>query len=263
MSEDDSKKPSWDRAIRVGARHCVVDDVYRSSLKMLLAEIEGFQTIDRWEPFCRYTNLLSLYMVLMYSMCTGVRAVISPLPGIEEIDPVTGFHCIGEKDSNPPYHGRAAWVLSFVHEQLRLYSRYIARAAEVIQQAPRSNPFELSEGFLISERGFAIEIRPREQQKIQKPFLDAPANAHRRMLQSRFLSDGMPYEFIAAFMGHWSYGEEPWSQFSAFEYGAHRQMLEQHLVPYLQQLGFKLLTPPAFHAFKVEKDARRKPTSTT
>jgi hypothetical protein len=68
---------------------------------------------------------------------------------------------------------------------------------------------------------------------------ELPANANRHYLRTRLLKRGCPRDVIAAFMGHWEYGTEPWGRFSSLSPHTYRENLERYLLPVLKKDGWK------------------------
>lgn len=69
-------------------------------------------------------------------------------------------------------------------------------------------------------------------------FLGLPANAHRRFMRTELREARCSPDYVNAFMGHASYGEEPWSRYSSLSSKQYRNMMAQYLEPIMRELGF-------------------------
>jgi hypothetical protein len=94
--------------------------------------------------------------------------------------------------------------------------------------------------YLISEeRAGTQEVRPGTLTSYLEDFLGLPANAHRRFMRTELREAGCPADYVNAFMGHASYGEEPWCRYSSLSVKNYRVVMERYLEPILRDLGFE------------------------
>lgn len=198
-------------------------------------------------------NNIMRYTAIMFSFATGFRAVTSPVLPPAQIDNATGFAVISDKDGIDYYNARIVWLPPVCRTQYKLYMEHLQSLLPKLElldiQAfndlrhllnhPRpGNRFPLF--FFLTNEGTSTRVRPIDIWKEIRRNLqyDLPANAGRHYLRSHLLENGCPPEVIAAFMGHWERGEEPWGKFSAFSPITYAETLASFLVPMLDSDGW-------------------------
>lgn len=206
------------------------------------------------EKLIRLHNNIVRYTAVMFAFSTGFRAITSPLLPPSQIDDATGFAVISDKDSGDYYNARIVWLPPVCIKQYRLYLEHLDaffpklefldleafNALKTLLEEPRPSD-RLPLFFLLTYTGTSSKITPTDLWKEirQKLQYDLPANASRHYLRSILLERGCPPELVAAYMGHWERGEEPWGRYSALSPNNYALTLGRYLIPLLEEDGWK------------------------
>jgi hypothetical protein len=179
-------------------------------------------------------NCMAIYTTLMFAFSTGYRAVRNPLLPSLQLDFVTGFAVISDKDSEDHYNTRLIWVPKLCRLQYLLYQSHLTVLFEIMPTIPSQDYYRYRSGetpsvFLLDPEGKNLEFSP---SKILPAKFKIPDNANRHYLRSSLLECHCPTEIIHSFMGHWERGQEPWSRYS----GLSPVIYQKHLAKHLDQL---------------------------
>ena len=217
----------------IGHRQCPSVKAVREAVAGLLKAMEDASPRRTDEQSARYHNLFTLYTIWMFSYCTGVRGVRTPYLADAEIDPVSGFSTITDKDGGIGYKTRVVWVPEELRRQMWFYKDFMARSPKVFEAGEKPC-------FFVDKKMWPKEVRPRTLAPIMHEFLPFPVNIHRRFIFSELLDRGCPHEVVSAWMGHWHRGEEPWHSFSSFSFLEYRNLLRKYLGKLLfEELRFR------------------------
>ena len=214
--------------------------------------------------FERDHNMVTLALTLMFSFATGVRAVTSPLPRLDDIleildrpdKVVLGIADWVDKDNSSRYHKRELIILDEILKMLRAYGRYLDRVRGAL---PDSEKVDRLPAFFLAENR-AVAICPKSIAKIAGNLYPYPPNTHRRVL-ARMMRAGIlePHseggdqsivgcsaEIIrAGILGHWTIDQEPWSELSNLPLRAIEDALLRSIPQILRKLGFvSFMKPP-------------------
>jgi integrase len=231
----------------LGARHCptlVTAAAAVTTLRDRVSQVPKLQlpkSQEEQEVFIRHHNDLTLYTYWMFAFTTGIRAVVHPYPRIESVDLHTGILTIEDKRANsgdPGYKRRLVWLPPVVRQQMQAYRVYLDELKRKYKIASEESCFFLS---LARDEMRPVSIRPLELQSRVEALLPYPTNIQRLFLRSELLERGCGAEVVDAFMGHWSFGEEPWAPFSTFNYAVYFSTLKGYLVPLLLEMGFDVV----------------------
>lgn len=274
-----------DEDTSVGARLCVKLDVYRSAIQTIQEDLEVTVNYSSWEEFVDFHNLFTFYTVLMFGVASAARAIKNPLIKGSDIDANGFSTYSDKDSQTPyhsrliwlPEQVRLQLLeyerhLEVTTDWLALKSpekdpkndQEIEKQAqeqttgtdesEVVvdpkKQAKRQSPDASEESvpcYFITGRNLSKKeiVRPSKLGVLYERYLKVPANAHRRLLRTELLEQGMPVEVLDAFMGHWVLGQEPWGPYSTFSFPQYVQALQGFLVPFLDdELGFGLVKSP-------------------
>lgn len=205
------------------------------------------------DKLIRVHNNIMRYTAILFAFCTGFRAVTSPLLPPSQIDEETGFAVISDKDGLDYYNARIVWLPPVCIKQYCLYIDHLEAFMPLLEHLDleafnalkimfyQDRPEDkLPLFFLLDKHGDSTKITPTDLWKNIRENLryNLPANASRHYLRSLFLEKGCPPEIIAAFMGHWERGEEPWGRFSALSPTNYSSTIAKHLVPILADDGW-------------------------
>lgn len=198
----------------------------------------------------RMHNSLTRYTCMLVAYATGVRAVHSPMPRLEDIDFESGFCVLSDKDNADGYHTRLTWLAPICLEQLAAYRTHIkVLFARISVLDPdffhrvaisRTNELE-TEILFVRQDGRPASVRPKSLHNfgtLPTPIY-LPGNANRHLLRSWLLARQCPKEIIDAYMGHWFIGQEPWGLNSSLSPHRFRTELSAHIPTLLDQLGFE------------------------
>jgi len=227
----------------------------RKMISRLQDRIRQLDKIPRSvDKLIRVHNNIMRYTAILFAFSTGFRAVTSPLLPPSQIDEETGFAVISDKDGLDYYNARIVWLPPVCIRQYCLYIDHLEafmpmlehldleafNALKIILNQDRPED-KLPLFFLLDKHGDSTKITPTDLWKNIRENLryNLPANASRHYLRSLFLENECPPEIIAAFMGHWERGEEPWGRFSALSPSNYSSTIAKYLVPILAEDGWE------------------------
>ncbi|MFZ4859017.1 MAG: site-specific integrase [Desulfuromonadaceae bacterium] len=222
--------------------------------RMQLIHEEKTRNLDK---LIRIHNNIMRYTVIQFAFSTGFRAVNSPLLPPSQIDEDTGFAVISDKDGLDYYNSRIVWLPPICIQQYNTYLEHLDcllpklefldikafNALKHLLHFPKpSNRLPLF--FYLKRSGNTKIIRPTDVwADIRKNLeFELPVNANRHYLRSYLLENGCPPEVIAAFMGHWERGEEPWGRYSALSPVDYATILAKYIVKLLEEDGWKKMS---------------------
>ncbi|WP_026287903.1 MULTISPECIES: hypothetical protein [unclassified Thioalkalivibrio] len=226
-------------------------------------------SIDATDVETAYTfhNRLALYTSLGLVLATGARAIRTPIPDLTAIHGPTRTLCLQEKDRGDGLHARLAVLPQRVYEQVQIYLGWLQRSflsgsldmPTVLQiKATKSRdrsrygsegfPLDLRKSVYFWEEVATDEWRPVEwtgkslQQQCEQlstgswPIENQARHFHRTYVTAMELAPTL----INTIMGHWHYGEEPWTAYSSMDPRRLRSEVEPILDQMLDDLRFKV-----------------------
>ena len=221
----------------------------------LQERMNGFQKMPRnIDKLVRLHNNIMRYTAILFAFSTGFRAVNSPLLPPSQIDFKTGFAAISDKDGLDFYNARIVWLPPVCVQQYTAYLNHLDQlmpkleyldldlfnsVQHILEYPLPSDKFPLF--FFMTPNAKRKVITPTDIWKeIRKKLkYEMPENASRHYIRSYLLEVGCPPEYIAAFMGHWERGEEPWGTYSALSPQSYAATLSKFLVRLLSRDGWK------------------------
>ncbi|AZT82589.1 hypothetical protein EHN06_02990 [Marinobacter sp. NP-4(2019)] len=226
----------------VGSRACASKLAVMNAVSNLKARLGAARTYDQWSDFAEYHNVFTFYTVQMLAFATGYRAVKTPLFSLEEINGQLRLTALSDKDNEQKRKTRLSYLPDMVLRQLEHYELHL----KVLEA---SNDFRLKSQaeteketcfFLRSADGRdgKLVVSPKTMLRHLDEFLGLPANAHRRFMRTELREADCPPDYVNAFMGHASFGEEPWSRYSSLSSRQYRDMMTRYLEPIMEELGF-------------------------
>lgn len=217
-------------------------------------------------------NRISLYTALGLAIVTGFRSVRTPIANLRSIHHDTQTLCLQEKDRSDGVHGRVVVLPNDIYEQVRRYLSHLSRffderrldipAALCVKATKHRDISRYNQGdftldlkstlFLIekSEKGdgwVPVEMtgsRMHEMCNDHMPGGWPVANAGRHMLRTFLANEGCPLTVVNAVMGHWYYGEEPWTANSSMDPVIYRRTIVPYLDKLLARVGYRVLGKP-------------------
>lgn len=197
-------------------------------------------------------NSMTRYTVLMLGYCTGYRGVRNPFTSFDQFDLESGFVVISDKDYIDHYNARIVWLPEMCVTQMRYYLDHLKRFTAKLQHLSPDLYREVQEqrdfnGKPTVPPFFYLTARTRSKRDIQPKFImsglhdiySLPMNTNRHYLRSSLVELGCPSEVIAACMGHWERGEEPWGSYSALSPLTYKTVLGHYLETLLRGDGWK------------------------
>lgn len=211
-------------------------------------------------------NAITLYTHWLVAFTTGYRAVWQAFFHETEIDENSGFAAISDKDTEDFYHARIVRLPQPVITQIAYWRRHweifrtrclnrvnpgLFRSLMAEKRSYRNGEKPLVrrtrrdirshvEGlFVFNAAGRAFPLRPATVKRYTGAKFFLPANAGRHYLRSRLLEEKCPAEIVAAFMGHWERGEEPWGKYSAMSPQQYREALDPCLGRIIKECGWR------------------------
>ena len=213
----------------------------------------------------------SIYTMIFLSYATGYRGVHTLLPSWRLISDDNKWLAISDKDDQDATHTRLTYLSPIISEHLKHYQRHLNAflnkvlliSFEIHQKlidTLRDWKFKLdyrssAERFVLDDslQGafFNIDIdKPSIKQISLNYFFDylkkekhieLPANGGRHLIRTEALNEGIPSDLIDAFLGHFIYGNEPHSAYSALANPEIETGMQSFLQNHLKSMGFKPL----------------------
>lgn len=242
--------------VYVGSRYVPHRKTVRKLIEDLRARMEDAREKFRatQEGLLQLHNDLVVYTVMMLGFATGYRAVRDPLLQDAEIDRMTGFAVISDKDDDRFRHSRIVWLPELCIRQIDLFSEHsnqlqtllfeenqelffnVRREATTGRGRNRDNPSL----FLLNDAVNDLTVQPKNLNRLaRKNDYRLPMNANRHYLRSNLLERNCPVEIINAFMGHADRGREAWGIYSGLSPHDYRQALADCLIPLLEEDGWR------------------------
>lgn len=174
-----------------------------------------------------FSNLYTAYTIFQLLHLTGLRAVRNLIPTQAHIDFVNRLLIASDKDDYTSFNTRLVPLPDVVVLQLKYYLAHrrtitsrLALLEKEVATALRKEGSKSGIFFLLDAD--ADTIRPLEATpsvihdlvRQHSPWFDLPENCQRSRLRSRLLAQDCPPQWINAFLGHWTRGEEPWHRFA-------------------------------------------------
>jgi hypothetical protein len=180
-------------------------------------------------------NRAVLYLVWHQFFSFGTRAICDAyLPG-ELFSAHTGIGILSDKDFADGYKTRLIWA----SPQLRQHMRALEERLSLLMLrlfTPEDQP--ALPIWLLSSEKKAIQVTPTSIAAILGDRFPFPVNTPRKVMRYLLRRAGISHEHVEAYMGHWSYGREPWSPFSSFDFARLVKDLDSVIPKCLRELGF-------------------------
>lgn len=227
----------------VGSRACASKQAVVKAVADLKCRIRSARTYSGWASFATYHNVYTFYTVQMLAFATGYRSVKTPFLVLDDVNDHLCVTVIADKDDEHKRKTRLSYLPDSVCQQLKYYQQHLRALFSSSQpRLKRGGEVEAAPCFFITEsdsRSGTQEVRPHTMQEQLDDFLGLPANAHRRFMRMELKEAGCPADYVNAFMGHASYGEEPWCRYSSLSTKQYRDMMVRYLEPVINQLAFE------------------------
>ncbi len=232
----------------VGARLCATQDAVQRAIRRLREDLDVATTINDRAQAINYHNLYTLYTLRMFAYATSVRAIRTPYIPLNRVDTDRGFAFLSDKDDDAQHKTRQTWIPPLVISQMEAYADHLhalrSDNPHLLIEINRGSTGGMDICCFLDVQGKPKEVRPKTVAEHMKPYLALPPNVHRRFMRYALLNDGCPPEVVMAWLGHAFQGEEVWGPHSTLGFVEYRDQLKAHLLPVLEELGWKLYKSP-------------------
>lgn len=232
----------------------------RTTVQGLVEELKRNLNAARFEDrsilkLMRLHESMTKYTAFLINFCSGFRAVRDPFLSAAEIDWVTGFATLRDKDNEDGYNTRLVWLPPVCVKQLKLFQEHQQNALYRFNalipdfysklDPPRRDGPGRRMFFATKDKDsneyIAMSTGPKLLGAELSSVFALPFNASRHYLRSELLERDCPIEVINAFLGHYERGEEPFGRYSGLSPHAFREVLIDKLLPLLQEDGWEEL----------------------
>lgn len=228
----------------VGASHCLLPETVVMNVKALAGVLRR-KPAGRLSDMLTWHNHYTLWVVQMFMLSTGCRAIRNPLRYTDEFDLILGMGAMSDKDSDDRHMSRLICMPSMLRRQLDQYFQHcLALTRYLIGYLPHDEEGRWSRGFFLSssESGIRrLEIRPatiHQHMEQVSGYIPHRINAYRKFIRTELAERGCPAEVLAAYMGHWLRGEEPQDAYSSFCPLTYTEVVGEWITRLLKDLGW-------------------------
>lgn len=227
----------------VGATHCLLPETIASNVRAM-ASILRKKPSSTLIHQITWHNVYTLWVVQMFMLSTGCRAIRNPLRFVDDFDSILRMGAIADKDNGDHHMSRLVWAPEMLQRQLAHYLAHCAAISKVLLSASSEDCERWSRGFFLSHSDSGvrrIEIRPATLYLYMEQvsdYIPHRINAYRKFLRTELSERGCPPEALAAFMGHWLRGEEPQDPYSSFCPAAYAGVVSDWITQLLKTLGW-------------------------
>lgn len=243
-------------------------NIVKKIAKDLLRQLEKHPTQSLADTV-RYHQIFTIYTMVFLSYATGYRGVHDLLPNWRLINEDYIWLAISDKDDQDASHTRLTFLAPLIREQLQHYlshlkallakilllnfSLYEKLINELRDWQLRLNYRTIQERFLFDDatKGvfFGIDLDKGEIAQMslnyffdhlkKEQHIELPANGGRHLIRTEALKMSVSSDVLDAFLGHFIYGKEPHSIYSALAITEIETGMEDFLQQHLKSLGFK------------------------
>lgn len=189
---------------------------------------------DNTRTLIEVHNAYTLYTLLFFSFITGMRAISSPFRMLDEHHYVPEFELVVIADKDTEYRNktRYAYIPPGLRQQIEHYLSYLDEISSnpALVSKPVKEKIDRARGFFLDDEGRVFEIKPGKTASIFRSLnFPYPPNIHRRFMKTWLASEGCPEEITDAWMGHWSYGQEPFGPYSVMSFEDYKRSVGGYL----------------------------------
>lgn len=244
--------------LSLGCRYLPTDQQYVHAIAGLRARLEQRRKAllqdDNWQLF---HNEFTVYCILCQGLLTGLRPTHQGFIRFSDILHGADVTVLRDKDTEDEFHSRIMPVHLVAIQIAESYQNHINAIAgrlhrigmlEQWQSLQCPTPFFFSNsGAQPKVAGSVVHVvisafRPKQYAELLAPWLDLPANSHRRFLRSYLDMERVPAEMIDAYLGHGNLGEHFWHAQSTLSLTDIRQALNPRLDKLIQKLNIRAIT---------------------
>jgi hypothetical protein len=196
-----------------------------------------------------------MYVATMLGAATGYRSVRDPLNDRRHYDAISRRAIIADKTDDAHHGTRIAILPEILCQQLRRYEVHLRAMLPALallnpmthQKLKRllmstSGNDDMPFLFLLDE---TLKVK-RMQPASVKPYLQLagwslPTNSNRHYLRTKLREAGATGEEVAIILGHWQYGQEPYSLFSTTGLDSIEARVEPMLTNLMAESGWEVM----------------------
>lgn len=225
----------------VGSTICPTVDSVKKALapiqERFTGDAEGEHCEQRNKVWSAQHNFYSLYSALVIGWTVGFRAIKDPFIHPDDIDFISGITAFQDKGPEDQSKSRLMRLPGLALSQMRAFFEYL------MDPSFSRHLYDLVEcPFFLESTARGVEIcgiRPTLMDTFLADFLPLPVNASRHFGRTEWIERGVAPEHVAAWLGHFFQGEEPWGKYSTYRYAEFCRFMETELTQTLKHLGFE------------------------
>jgi hypothetical protein len=256
FSQNDDQLPI--PSLSLGCRYLPTLQQYVDALAGLRKHLEQLKksllTDDQWLVF---HNHFTVYSVLCQGLLTGMRPTHHGFIRSSDILHGVDVAVVRDKDTEDEFHSRTIPLHPLAIQIAENYQSHIEAMAGRMHRIGMLQPWHLLQcptPFFFTNAGrkrkdgdktirVAITpFRPKKYADLLAPWIDLPANSHRRFLRSYLDMKRVPAEIIDAYIGHGNLGEHFWHAQSTLSFTDIRQALRPQLDELIRLLDIRAMT---------------------
>lgn len=204
-----------DRPLHIGSEIVPTSNYVGELVTHLINSIT--QAKQHWcgtQSLIEFHNQYTAYVIAMLMFSTGYRSIRDPVPREAHINLRRGVIVIADKINDSHSHARMLPIPPLMIEQ---YQRYLSHRRHLLSQLNTFIQEDWGTPFwFMDSLAKPIQVTPRRlQDRFNWPG-NPPLNANRHYLRTYLCENGVPGEYVDAFMGHWDIGQTPWDRYSTF-----------------------------------------------
>lgn len=259
LSYENTEKVSDKSPLSLGCRYKPEAQQYITALSKLRAQLEQRKNNmldDR--NWLMFHNEFTVYSILCQGLLTGLRPTHDGLIRFSDILHSAGVAVVRDKDTSDEFHSRtmpmhplAITLAENYHNHLKAVLGRLHRLGmlQAWQLLKCPEPFFFTNAKPRKSKNTNQKLRlaitrfsPKKYTELLEPFLELPANSHRKFVRSFLDLRRVSPEILDAFMGHGNLGEHFWHPQSTLSFSDIRQELMPHLDDLAKELDIRAVS---------------------
>lgn len=244
--------------LSLGCRYKPQTSQYQEALSQLRADLKNRRAqVLNDAQWLIFHNEFTVYSILCQGLLTGLRPTHDGFIRWNDILHSAGVAVVRDKDTSDEFHSRtvplhplAIKIAENYHEHLKSVLGRLHRLGMLEQW----RTLECPEPFFFTNanpkrrnadpaiRVAITPFRPGKYFELLKPWLEFPANSHRKFLRSFLDLRRVSPEIVDAFLGHGNLGEHFWHPQSTLSFTDIRQTLTPHLDALIELLDIRAVS---------------------
>jgi hypothetical protein len=241
-----------------------VGSVLCPSVQCVQEALEKMKEVIRTAPIERVDlerdKIYTLYSVMLVGWVVGFRAIEDPFIYPEEIDRVEGLTAFQDKGPDDRSKSRLMRIPGLALAQIDAYDEYLQHHSFVNRKEwGMGVHFATLEQLLpVGVKIKIVWVRPSLIEPLSRQYqFPLPANAARHFARTEWIERGINPENVAAWLGHFFRGEEPWGKFSTFQFEQYCRFMKDEMPNILRDLGFRAFNHDGTERAEVKENVER------